>query len=208
MIAKDLHAIEPLFEPELISEINAVGKVSTHERGQIMIDLGEEIKYIPILLDGAIKIVREDENGDELLLYFVEFGNTCAMTLNCCIGNVTSEIRAICESDTRLIMIPVQYMDQWLSKYKSWRTFIFNNYQNRMVELLKAIDSITFKKLDQRLEQYLHEKANVSRKKELQITHLEIATDLNSSRVVISRLLKQMENEGTLQLGRNTIKLL
>ncbi len=208
MIAKDLHAIEPLFEPELISEINAVGKVSTHERGQIMIDLGEEIKYIPILLDGAIKIVREDENGDELLLYFVEFGNTCAMTLNCCIGNVSSEIRAICESDTRLIMIPVQYMDQWLSKYKSWRTFIFNNYQNRMVELLKAIDSITFKKLDQRLKQYLHEKANVSRKKELQITHLEIATDLNSSRVVISRLLKQMENEGTLQLGRNTIKLL
>jgi CRP/FNR family transcriptional regulator len=208
MIAKDLHAIEPLFEPELISEINVVGKVSTHERGQIMIDLGEEIKYIPILLDGAIKIVREDENGDELLLYFVEFGNTCAMTLNCCIGNVSSEIRAICESDTRLIMIPVQYMDQWLSKYKSWRTFIFNNYQNRMVELLKAIDSITFKKLDQRLEQYLHEKANVSRKKELQITHLEIATDLNSSRVVISRLLKQMENEGTLQLGRNTIKLL
>lgn len=208
MIAKDLNAIEPLFEPELISEINAVGIVSTHERGQIMIDLGEEIKYIPILLDGAIKIVREDENGDELLLYFVEFGNTCAMTLNCCIGNVSSEIRAICESDTRLIMIPVQYMDQWLSKYKSWRTFIFNNYQNRMVELLKAIDSITFKKLDQRLEQYLHEKANVSRKKELQITHLEIATDLNSSRVVISRLLKQMENEGTLQLGRNTIKLL
>jgi len=208
MIAKDLHAIEPLFEPELISEINAVGKLSTHERGQIMIDLGEEIKYIPILLDGAIKIVREDENGDELLLYFVEFGNTCAMTLNCCIGNVSSEIRAICESDTRLIMIPVQYMDQWLSKYKSWRTFIFNNYQNRMVELLKAIDSITFKKLDQRLEQYLHEKAIVSRKKELQITHLEIATDLNSSRVVISRLLKQMENEGTLQLGRNTIKLL
>ena len=208
MIAKDLHAIEPLFEPELISEINAVGKVSTHERGQIMIDLGEKIKYIPILLDGAIKIVREDENGDELLLYFVEFGNTCAMTLNCCIGNVSSEIRAICESDTRLIMIPVQYMDQWLSKYKSWRTFIFNNYQNRMVELLKAIDSITFKKLDQRLDQYLHEKANVSRKKELQITHLEIATDLNSSRVVISRLLKQMENEGTLQLGRNTIKLL
>lgn len=173
-----------------------------------MIDLGEEIKFIPIILEGAIKIVREDENGDELLLYFVEFGNTCAMTLNCCIGNVSSEIRAICESDTRLIMIPVMYMDQWITKYKSWRTFIFNNYQNRMIELLKAIDSLTFKKLDQRLEQYLHEKANVSKNKELQITHYEIATDLNSSRVVISRLLKQLENEGTVQLGRNTIILL
>ncbi|MEK9740576.1 MAG: Crp/Fnr family transcriptional regulator [Flavobacteriaceae bacterium] len=208
MIVENLNAIKSHFEPDLISEISAVGQVYTHKRGDIMIDLGEEIKFIPIILEGAIKIVREDENGDELLLYFVEFGNTCAMTLNCCIGNVSSEIRAICESDTRLIMIPVMYMDQWLTKYKSWRTFIFNNYQNRMIELLKAIDSLTFKKLDQRLEQYLHEKANVSKNKELQITHYEIATDLNSSRVVISRLLKQLENEGTVQLGRNTIKIL
>jgi CRP/FNR family transcriptional regulator len=208
MIVENLNAIKSHFEPDLISEISAVGQVYTHKRGDIMIDLGEEIKFIPIILEGAIKIVREDENGDELLLYFVEFGNTCAMTLNCCIGNVSSEIRAICESDTRLIMIPVMYMDQWLTKYKSWRTFIFNNYQNRMIELLKAIDSLTFKKLDQRLEQYLHEKANVSKNKELQITHYEIATDLNSSRVVISRLLKQLENEGTVQLGRNTIILL
>lgn len=208
MIVENLNAIKSHFEPDLISEISAVGQVYTNKRGDIMIDLGEEIKFIPIILEGAIKIVREDENGDELLLYFVEFGNTCAMTLNCCIGNVSSEIRAICESDTRLIMIPVMYMDQWLTKYKSWRTFIFNNYQNRMIELLKAIDSLTFKKLDQRLEQYLHEKANVSKNKELQITHYEIATDLNSSRVVISRLLKQLENEGTVQLGRNTIILL
>lgn len=208
MIVENLNAIKSHFEPDLISEISAVGQVYTHKRGDIMIDLGEEIKFIPIILEGAIKIVREDENGDELLLYFVEFGNTCAMTLNCCIGNVSSEIRAICESDTRLIMIPVMYMDQWLTKYKSWRTFIFNNYQNRMIELLKAIDSLTFKKLDQRLEQYLHEKANVSKNKELQITHYEIATDLNSSRVVISRLLKQLENEGKVQLGRNTIILL
>jgi CRP/FNR family transcriptional regulator len=208
MIVENLNAIKSHFEPDLISEISAVGQVYTHKQGDIMIDLGEEIKFIPIILEGAIKIVREDENGDELLLYFVEFGNTCAMTLNCCIGNVSSEIRAICESDTRLIMIPVMYMDQWLTKYKSWRTFIFNNYQNRMIELLKAIDSLTFKKLDQRLEQYLHEKANVSKNKELQITHYEIATDLNSSRVVISRLLKQLENEGTVQLGRNTIILL
>ena len=208
MIVENLNAIKSHFEPDLISEISAVGQVYTNKRGDIMIDLGEEIKFIPIILEGAIKIVREDENGDELLLYFVEFGNTCAMTLNCCIGNVSSEIRAICESDTRLIMIPVMYMDQWLTKYKSWRTFIFNNYQNRMIELLKAIDSLTFKKLDQRLEQYLHEKANVSKNKELQITHYEIATDLNSSRVVISRLLKQLENEGKVQLGRNTIILL
>lgn len=208
MIVENLNAIKSHFEPDLISEISAVGQVYTHKQGDIMIDLGEEIKFIPIILEGAIKIVREDENGDELLLYFVEFGNTCAMTLNCCIGNVSSEIRAICESDTRLIMIPVMYMDQWLTKYKSWRTFIFNNYQNRMIELLKAIDSLTFKKLDQRLEQYLHEKANVSKNKELQITHYEIATDLNSSRVVISRLLKQLENEGKVQLGRNTIILL
>ena len=204
----DLHLISSLFESDLLIQIKNVGKVSKHHRGDIMIDIGEEIVYIPLLIEGAIKIVREDDNGDELLLYFVEFGSTCAMTLNCCLGNAVSEIRAICESDTRLIMIPVSYMDPWLAQFKSWRTFIFNNYQDRMNELLKAIDSLTFLNLDQRLKNYLNEKAQINKSMTIHITHLEIATDLNSSRVVISRLLKQMEIEGRLQLGRNTIELL
>jgi len=172
-----------------------------------MIDLGERISYIPLLLEGAIKVVREDDSGEELLLYFVEFGNTCAMTLNCCLEDTVSEIRAICEADTTLIMIPIDAMDDWLIKYRSWRNFIFESYQNRLNEMLKAIDALTFLKLDERLEKYLIDRSKVIKSKSLKITHLEIAMDLNSSRVVISRLLKKMENQGKVQLGRNTISI-
>lgn len=204
---ENIQPIKFLFEENLL---NAIQKVSTLKRvakGEIMIDFGESIKFIPLLLEGAIKVVREDESGEELLLYFVEFGNTCAMTLNCCLENSSSEIRAICESDTTMIMIPVEHMDEWLSKYKSWRNFIFENYQNRLNEMLKAIDALTFLKLDERLEKYLKDKSKVSKEATLKVTHLEIAMDLNSSRVVISRLLKKMENKGKVSLGRNTIEL-
>lgn len=204
---ENIQPIKFLFEENLL---NAIQKVSTLKRvakGEIMIDFGESIKFIPLLLEGAIKVVREDESGEELLLYFVEFGNTCAMTLNCCLENSSSEIRAICESDTTMIMIPVEHMDEWLSKYKSWRNFIFENYQNRLNEMLKAIDALTFLKLDERLEKYLKDKSKVSKEAILKVTHLEIAMDLNSSRVVISRLLKKMENKGKVSLGRNTIEL-
>lgn len=203
----DLSPVESLFELQLLEEMNRVGVVKNVEKGELMIDIGESIQYIPLILDGVIKIVREDESGDELLLYFVEFGNTCAMTLNCCLGQTKSEIRALCESDVRLILIPVNYMDPWLAKYKSWRSFVFNNFNTRLSELLKAVDALTFLKLDERLMNYLTEKAKVTDNTVLEVTHLEIANDLNSSRVVISRLLKQLENEGVLRLGRNTITL-
>ncbi len=204
----DFSPIKHLFEPNLLDEIQRVGIHKKVAKGELMIDIGESIKHIPLILDGVIKIVREDDSGDELLLYFVEFGNTCAMTLNCCLDQSKSEIRALCESDVSLIMIPVNLMDLWLTKYKSWRTFIFENFQNRLNEMLKAIDALTFLKLDDRLRNYLEEKVKHTNDNKLHITHLEIATDLNSSRVVISRLLKQLENEGLLKLGRNTISLL
>lgn len=204
---ENLASIDFLFEKELLNEIQKVGQIKKVMKGDLMIDLGEIISYIPLLLEGAIKVVREDESGEELLLYFVEFGNTCAMTLNCCLENTASEIRAICEADTSLIMIPVKFMDQWLTNYHSWRKFIFDNYQNRLNELLKAIDALTFLRLDERLEKYLLDKSKVAQSNQLSITHLEIATDLNSSRVVISRLLKKMEKQGSLILGRNTITI-
>ena len=204
---EDLATIDFLFEQDLLDEIQKVGQLKKVSKGDLMIDLGETISCIPILLEGAIKVVREDDSGEELLLYFVEFGNTCAMTLNCCLENTVSEIRAICEADTSLIMVPVKLMDQWLSNYFSWRKFVFDNYQNRLNEMLKAIDALTFLRLDERLEKYLLDKSNVIQSNQLYVTHLEIATDLNSSRVVISRLLKKMEKQGQLVLGRNTITL-
>lgn len=203
----NLEAIKPILETNLLAEIEKKGTIREVKKGDILVDLGEQIKFIPLIIKGSVKVVREDENGDELLLYFVDYGNTCAMTLNCCMKKTKSEIRAVCEIDTTLIMIPSNYMDRWLSQYKSWRVFILSNFQNRLNELLKAIDSVTFMKLDERLERYLNEKVLSQKNNILKITHLEIATDLNSSRVVISRLLKKMEKNGSLLLGRNTIQM-
>ena len=204
----DFSTIKHLFESDLLDEIQRVGIHKKVPKGALMIDIGESIRYIPLILDGVIKIVREDDLGGELLLYFVEFGNTCAMTLNCCLDSSKSESSALCESDVSLIMIPVNLMDLWLTRYKSWRTFIFDNFQSRLNEMLKTIDALTFLKLDDRLRNYLEGKFKHSNENKLHITHLEIANDLNSSRVVISRLLKQMENEGHIKLGRNTLSLL
>ena len=184
---KNIQPIQFLFEKELLEEIQKVSTIKQVPKGEIMIDLGERLKFIPLLLEGAIKVVREDDSGEELLLYFVEFGSTCAMTLNCCLENTSSEIRAICESDTTLIMVPVAFMDDWLTKYRSWRNFIFENYQNRLSEMLKAIDALTFLKLDERLEKYIKDKSKVTKSKTLKITHLEIAIDLNSSSTISIR---------------------
>mgnify|MGYP001594912782 CR=1 FL=1 len=124
----NLEAIKPIFETNLLAEIEKKGTIREVKKGDILVDLGEQIKFIPLIIKGSVKVVREDENGDELLLYFVDYGNTCAMTLNCCMKNTKSEIRAVCEIDTTLIMIPSNLMDLWLSQYKTWRVFILSNF--------------------------------------------------------------------------------
>jgi CRP/FNR family transcriptional regulator len=197
-----------LFEPELLQEINSVGTYKDIPEGFKLIDIGDYIKSMPLLVSGAIKILREDENGDELILYFIEQGDTCAMTLSCCLGNTKSEIIAIAETDTKLIMIPVQKMEEWLGKYKSWQKFILKSYHDRMSELLEAIDTIAFLKLDKRLFKYLKDKAMVNHNESIHVTHQEIAQDLHTSRVVISRLLKTLEIDGKIELHRNNIKVI
>ena len=163
---------------------------------------------MPILIRGNIKVMRPHENGGHLLLYHLEQGQTCSMTLNCCMADAQSEIYAIAETSTELLMIPIHKMEEWMKKYHSWRKFILNSYHSRMMEMLESIDSIAFSHMDARLERYLSEKAHVQGKAQLSITHQEIAEDLNTSRVVISRLLKKMESEQKIQLQRNLIQLL
>lgn len=194
-----------LFEEALLNEINQVGTFKEVSEGQKLMDIGDYIRSMPLLVSGAIKILREDHDGDELLLYFLEKGDTCAMTLTCCLGQTKSEIRAIAEKDTKLIMVPIQKMEEWSAKYKSWRTFVFESYHNRLNEMLETIDSIAFLKMDERLLKYLNEKARVSDKNIIHNTHQEIAYELHTSRVVISRLLKKLENLGKIELHRNHI---
>ena len=194
-----------LFEDELLNEIKQVGTFKEVPEGFKMIDIGNYVKAIPLLISGAIKILRQDNDGDELLLYFLEKGDTCAITLSCCLGQTKSEVRAIAETKATLIMVPIQKMEEWSGKYKSWRSFVFESYHHRLNEMLETIDSIAFLKMDERLIKYLKEKARISQDKTIHNTHQEIAYELHTSRVVISRLLKKLENLGKVKLHRNYI---
>lgn len=194
-----------LFEDALLEEINQVGICKEVSEGFKMLEIGGYVKYMPLLISGVIKVLREDNDGDELLLYFLEKGDTCAMTLICSLGQTKSEIRAIAETDAKLIMIPIQKMEEWSAKYKSWRRFVFQSYHNRLNEMLDTIDNIAFLKMDERLLRYLKEKSRVSNDDIIKSTHQEIAYELHTSRVVISRLLKKLENLGKIKLHRNYI---
>ena len=197
-----------LFEEELLQEINQVGVLREIKEGTKLMDIGQYIRSMPLLISGAIKVLREDDNGDELLLYFLEKGDTCAMTLSCCLGDTKSEIRASTELDTTLVMIPIQKMEEWTAKYKSWRNFVFNSYHNRLMEMLSTIDSIAFMKMDERLLKYLRDKQTILKDTVIKSTHQEIAYELHTSRVVISRLLKNLENQGKIKLHRNYLEII
>ncbi|MCW4468900.1 Crp/Fnr family transcriptional regulator [Flavobacterium sp. MFBS3-15] len=197
-----------VFESQLINEIAGVAVFMDFNEGDQLIEIGQYIRQMPLLINGAIKILREDKVEGELLLYFLEKGDTCAMTLACCLGDTKSEIRAIAETKGSVAMIPIGKMEEWLGKYKSWRNFVFSSYNKRLSEMLSAIDNLAFMKMDERLLSYLKEKGKVTRSSVISNTHQEIAYELNTSRVVISRLLKSFENDGVIKLNRNTIELL
>lgn len=199
---------QAIFEEELIDEIAEVAQIVSFKEGEVLIEIGKYIKTMPLLLDGAIKILREDFDAGELLLYFIEKGDTCAMTMACCVGDKKSEIRAVAENDGVIAMIPVAKMEEWMGKYKSWRSYVLESYNSRFNEMLNAIDSIAFMHMDERLLNYLFEIQKISGSLIINKTHQEIANELNSSRVVISRLLKALENEGRIKLNRNSIEIL
>ncbi|HUH29227.1 Crp/Fnr family transcriptional regulator [Gelidibacter sp.] len=197
-----------LFEDALLDEIVQVGTFKEIPEGFMMMEIGEYVKSMPLLISGVVKVLREDNEGDELLLYYLEKGETCSMTMTCCLGQKQSEIRAIAETDTKLIMVPVAKMEEWTANYKSWRNFVFESYHNRINELLMTLDSIAFYQMDERLTHYLIEKVRVNESNIINSTHQEIAYDLYTSRVVISRLLKKMEQLGKIELGRNYLKII
>nr|WP_211290376.1 Crp/Fnr family transcriptional regulator [Flavobacterium croceum] len=197
-----------IFEEKLIDEIAHVSLLRDFEEGDVLIDFGDYIKKMPILVHGAIKILREDFDEGELLLYFIEKGDTCAMSMACCMGDKRSEIRAVAETSGQVVMIPVSNIEEWMGKYKSWRNYVFNSYNNRLKEMLSAIDSLAFLNMDDRLLNYLYDKAKINKSNQIQSTHQEIAYDLHTSRVVVSRLLKALENDGKIRLHRASIELL
>lgn len=195
-----------LFEPEVLEEIYRVGKLREVQADQVIVDVGDEVVFMPFVIEGAMKVSRE-KDGRELLLYYIESGDTCAMSIQCCVRKAVSEIRATTIEDSTILMIPVKYVEDWLDRYSSWRRYILESYHTRLTELMETIDAITFMRLDERLDRYLKDQAKLMGSLEINLTHQQIAEDLNSSRVVISRLLKQMEHKDLIKIKRNSIIL-
>lgn len=194
-----------IFEKELIDEIIEIGIYRVLASGETLIDIGDKMTHVPLILKGAVKIIREDKKGDEIALYFLERGDTCAISFVNCLNNSKSMFRGIAEKETEGIFVPVSKIDDWLIKYKSWRHFIIDSYHMRLIEMVEAIDSLAFMKLDDRLHKYLVDKVKIMQDNTLIITHQEIANDINTSRVVVSRLLKILENQGKVIIRRNRI---
>lgn len=199
---------EHQFEEALIDEIIKAGEVKFYKEGEHLFNSNENVNFFPFLLNGVFKVLREDKNGNEVVMYFLERGDTCACVF---INSLTAQktcIRAVAETDAEVILIHVDKFDDWMVTYPTFRNYVLESYNLRLKEMMEAIDTLAFKKMDERLLKYLYDKVQVLRTTNLNTTHQDIAYDLNTSRVVVSRLLKQLENEGKIKLKRNNIEIL
>jgi CRP/FNR family transcriptional regulator len=197
-----------LAEKPLQEEIATVGEIYQFKAGKTIMDVGAYVKMMPLLVNGSIKVSRENEDGRELFLYYLRPGESCTMSFTCCLMHKKSEIRTVAEDDVMLIGIPTRHMDEWMTRYQSWKNFVLTSYDKRLLELINTIDSIAFQHMDDRLIEYLQKKAKAQGSNTIEATHQEIAYDLNASREAVSRLLKQLEREGRVALGRNRIEFL
>jgi len=194
-----------LTAPNLLNELLDYGTIHEFPAGKVITEPGQFIKMVPIILEGAVKILRMDEDGKELFLYYLEPGETCALSLTCCSASRPSEIKAVAEEKTVLLGVPLQKHEQWQDQYKQWKDFVAITYQTRFQEMLIALDAVAFKRMDERLMRYIVTKMKQHKTNELHTTHQEIANELGTSREVISRLLKQLEKKKWIELGRNII---
>jgi CRP/FNR family transcriptional regulator len=200
--------LESIFEKELIQELFQFGDVKYFSAGDVIMDYGKYVRMMPIILSGTVKVFRKDDNGREILLYYLSDNESCSMAYSCCISAKKSEIKAVAEDDGKYLVIPFVKLNDWLCKYEGWRTYIFNSFNERFTELLNSIDIMAFGNMDTRIKQYLMEKYERSGSTSIKVSHYKIAEELATTRVVISRILKNYENDKKLILYRNEIKLL
>ena len=195
-------------EDALVVEIIQSGRLFKVKEAMPLISLGARATEMPMVITGSLRIMREDEQGNEIFLYYLEGGDACAMSISCCLGPQVSQFKAVAEVDSDLWMVPMAHIDEWMAKYASFRKFVIDSYQARFDELMNTIDSIAFMNMDQRLMKYLLDKKQSSGSFVINKTHEQIATELNTSRVVVSRLLKKLEKEEKIELYRNRIEIL
>ncbi|MDQ3101097.1 MAG: Crp/Fnr family transcriptional regulator [Bacteroidota bacterium] len=197
-----------MFESSLLSEIEERSMLFTASAGQELIKAGQSIKVVPMVLSGTLKVSRINGEGQELLLYYVKQGQGCAMTFSCGMMSTPSQVEGTAEDDLSMLCVPVAAMDEWMERYPSWKKFVMTTIVNEFMDVIKTIDEVTFKKMDGRLITYLKEKSKISGSSLINLSHQQIADEMGTNRVVISRLLKKLENDKKLLLFRNQIKLL
>ncbi|NQU54952.1 MAG: Crp/Fnr family transcriptional regulator [Bacteroidetes bacterium] len=202
---KDFNKKYSFLEKELQDEILSIGVKKTFEQSEVLIREGQFIASFPLVLKGLVRISRTNDQGNELLLYYLKEDEVCAMSLTCCMAQQTSNVHAVAEEQTEVVLIPVEMLDNWVSKYPSWKQFVMQTFQSRFRELIDTIDSIAFMKLDERLIKHFVDRNKKSGATTFSGTHQDLALQLNTSREVISRLLKKLEKDGRIELSRNFI---
>ncbi|MDI9339627.1 MAG: Crp/Fnr family transcriptional regulator [Sediminibacterium sp.] len=196
-----------LHNTELKQELEKHARLKRIKKGDIILNPGDEVLFIPIVQKGAIRIIRQDTSGAEVFLYHIYPLQTCTLSLTCCYTGKPSSIKAIAETDSELILIPSNLIDTW-NQYPEWKTYINNSYSSRFSELIQVIDLMAFNNMDKQLQHYLEERCKALNTSLLEITHQEIADELHAHREAISRLLRHMEQKKMVKLGRNSIEVL
>ncbi|MGZ3862524.1 MAG: Crp/Fnr family transcriptional regulator [Bacteroidia bacterium] len=194
-------------DSELNAEIEKNTRVKHLAKDEVLIRPGDEIFFIPIILKGSVRVIRQDSDGKEIFLYHLYPGQTCAMSLTCCQAGRKSLIKAVAEDNSDILQIPVKLTEDWF-KYPEWKAYISSNYSNRFEELLQVIDLVSFSNMDKQLIHYLEERSKALNTRVLEITHQQIADELHTHREAVSRLLRTMEKKGMVRLGRNNVEVL
>lgn len=199
---------DKIFQTLLSKEVDIFGQAKSFPAETVILNEDSYIKFIPIVLEGSLKVLRTEEDGREILLYYIKPGESCIMSFLGGLHNETSKIRAVVEEEAKILLIPVEKANEWVKEFPEWTDFIFKLYHKRFEELLQVVNAIAFQKLDSRLLHLLNQKAELFKSRELSVTHQQLADELGSTREVVSRVIKQMENEGLVRLGRNKISLM
>ncbi len=194
--------------PEIRAKLTSYGSSKTFNEGDVILNEDSYIKAIPIVIKGSIRVMRMDEEGGEILLYYIKAGESCIMSFLGGMHHETSKVKAIAEEETQILFIPIDKVSSLIKEYPEWLDYIFRLYHKRFEELLEVVNAIAFKKMDERLLNSLKKKSEINKTNTLQVTHEQLANELGTARVVVSRLLKQMEDEGLVKLGRNRIILM
>lgn len=206
--ANTIQQVFPEFEAALTEQMEEEAMFRQVPAGTELMRPGQFIRSTMLILNGLVKVYRTDNDGNEFFMYYLKPGDGCALSMTCMVGQEKSTIAAKTAQDSEIIMIPLEKMEVWMSTYRSWHHFVIKTYRDRFEELLQTLDSVAFRNMDERLEFYLKRHYATLQNKIIPITHQEIAQELNSSREVISRLLKKMAERGKVKLNRYNIEIL